>query len=122
MNRKVLVVGASAAEWQSIRFILSRDEILVDLALSCSEAHDLLSRNDFDLIIVDEALEGFSLEAMLSELRSDTSQFRVPILLLTGEENADELIYSDGEIECRRVAKPFSSDSLRNAVEQVVRR
>lgn len=119
MNRKVLVVGSSAAEWQSIRFILSRDEMTVDLALSCSESYDMISAHDYDLIIIDEAFEGFSQEHMLSKLRD--SRLRVPILLLTGEEHADELIYSDGEIECRQVTKPFSSDSLRKAVEQVVR-
>ncbi len=121
MNRKVLLVGSSAAEWQSIRFILSQDEMTVDLAHSCSESYVLIGRNDYDLVIIDEAFEGFSLEHILSEMQTKRSRVRAPILLLTGEENADELIYSDGEIECRRVAKPFSSDSLRKAVEQVVK-
>ncbi|MFO7849970.1 MAG: hypothetical protein R6V67_08420 [Spirochaetia bacterium] len=122
MNRKVLVVQNSVPGKQMIRFILSKDGVSVDFADTWREAEKSLRTETYGLLIIDEDTEGFSPDRLTDFISRGAEKVRVPILLLTGEENADELLYTDGEIEYRRIAKPFSSVALQSAVRRATQR
>ncbi|MFP4179824.1 MAG: hypothetical protein ACLFQW_09675 [Spirochaetaceae bacterium] len=118
MDHKVLVIQTSVPGKHSIRFILSKEGMTVDFADTCSEAEERLRVHSYSLVIIDEAVDGFFSDRLLDFISSKERKNRLPVLLLTGEENADNLFYTDGKIECRRIAKPFSSAALQSAVRR----
>jgi len=120
MSRNVIVLEPSAAERQTIRFILSRDNMAVDFALSCDELKVELEKKIVDLIIVDEGFDDFSVDCLKELYSNEPKNRRVPVLLLTGEESLGEEFPGDVEHPSLRLAKPFSSDALRGAVRKIL--
>ena len=91
----------------------------VDFAESCEDAGSKIDHKHYDLLIIDETVHGFSEEWIRDAAGKWFEEVGLPLLLLTSEENADELVYKCNGFECRRIAKPFSTDTLRSAVHRI---
>ena len=112
------MVDDSAASRQQIRYILSQEGMDLDFADSFDDAETKLRSSGYDLVIIDEEVEGFDDKRLLGTLPGPGAD-RILSLLFIGSETApEEALSGCNGIDCRRISKPFSTDTLRSAVHR----
>jgi CheY-like chemotaxis protein len=115
VSRRILVVEDDAATRESITLLLRIDRHLVTEATNGREALDLVSREPFDLVVLDFAMPGMlgGEVALKIKLIAPT----LPILMLTAY--LEKLNDTDKPVDAV-LGKPFAVDELRNAITKLV--
>lgn len=116
----VLVVDDDSSYCTIIRELLVRNGYQVRLAYGAEQAFDLLQRERPDLILADLMMPEVDGLAFIKRLRSSPAQAGIPTivvsaLVLARERAAAALAGADAF-----VAKPFSIDQLRAAIDTVM--
>ena len=119
-SMRILVVDDNPLVGEVLKEYLSCDKHQVEMAGSGLEALDLLEKYVFDVVITDRAmprLSGTDLAALIKQ-----KQKGVPVILLTG---FGDFMVSNGEkpegVDLI-LGKPVSSDKLRAAINEVLRK
>ncbi len=114
-KRKVLVVDDENFIRELIYDFLEFENIECDKAESQEVALELISKNDYDLILLDRNLKDFKSENMIEKIKKD-----IPIVLLTGEDGACEDYFRELGIS-EIIFKPFQYDDFMNKINPYLR-
>ena len=89
----------------------------VDEALSGEECLELVSKNDYDIILMDIMMPEMDGVETLKRLK-ENPEFKTPVLAVTAdaEAGAEEKYMNEGFTEY--IAKPFTPDQLRDIVNK----
>ncbi len=111
--KRILIVDDEPLVCESIRMALGCDRHEMEIAKSGTEALAKLDTQTFDLVFTDYFMPGMKGDQLAHAIKErDQSQ---PIVLLTGFPPAEHLLEID-----LVVLKPFSQESLRRAIIQVL--
>jgi len=115
MSKRILVVEDDPTVSDSIALLLKIDRHIVTQAASGPEALALVSRQPFDLVVLDFAMPGMlgSEVALKIKLANPT----LPILMVTAY--LEKLSTSDKPVDAI-LGKPFAVDELRNTVAKLL--
>ncbi len=114
-GRRILVVDDDASARQAITLLLRIDRHLVTEATNGTEAIELVSRQPFDLVVLD-----FVMPEMLGgevALKIKLMDPTLPILMLTAYQ--EKLSDSDKPVDAV-LGKPFAVDELRSAMARIL--
>lgn len=123
LNYNVLIVDDD----KRIRTLLK--QIIVEKGYRChgaanaSEARQMLSLHNFDILILDIMMPGESGYQLLEFIRSSTSDYAdVPIIFLSAKDALDERVTGLKKGADDYIAKPFEPDELLVRIEVLLRR
>jgi DNA-binding response OmpR family regulator len=114
-KRKVLVVDDENFIRELVYDFLEFENIECDKAENQEVALELISKNDYDLILLDRNLKDFKSENMIEKIKKD-----IPIVLLTGEDNTCEDYFRELGIS-EIISKPFQYDDFMNKINPYLR-
>lgn len=114
----ILVVDDEAPLCELLRRTLEMEGYQVDVAYDGLAAFDRMKRGSFDLLIVDEAMPKITGTALLKILKEGGT--KVPVIFITGLAS-EELKNSIRETADAFLAKPFSTDQLKAAVDAILK-
>ena len=118
---RILVVEDNSRMGEVLKRGLGEDGYAVDLATSRGEAEDLLSRNDYDSVLLDLILQqredGLDL---LKALRDDSAW--LPVLVLTARDSVEDRVRGLDLGADDYLVKPFAFPELTARLRALVRR
>lgn len=91
MNKKILIVEDESSLQNAMKEFLLAEKFIVATASDGEEAMMMVKKEKPDLILLDIVLpkkDGF---AVLNELKSDAEMEKIPVMLLTNLESADDV-------------------------------
>lgn len=110
---RALVVDADPSVLSIVKAMLEACGVSTESAHAAEEALDLLRRNDFDLVVVEPALDGMSGLEFCRRLRSDSELSQMPVLMLTSHTTDGDLREALAAGADDFVGKPFRAHELR---------
>ncbi len=122
---KILVVD----DFSTMRRIVRN--LLVELGFSgplIQEADDgesaiaLLRRSAFDLVVTDWNMPNMSGIELLRAIRAEDSLKALPVLMVTAENNRDQIIAAAQAGVNGYIVKPFTADTLREKLNRIFER
>ena len=116
VGRRILVVEDDPSARQSITLLLRIDRHAVTEAKDGKEALDLVSRQPFDLVILDYAMPG--MQGWEVALNIKCIAPALPILMVTAY--SEKLSSDDMRLVNAVLGKPFSVDELRSAIMKLL--
>jgi len=114
-EKRILVVEDDPSARESIILLLRIDRHIVTEAKDGNEALDLLSRQSFDLVLLDYAMPGMQGWEVALNIRRVTPA--LPILMVTAY--LEKLSGIDTPVDAV-LGKPFAMDELRTAIAKLV--
>jgi CheY-like chemotaxis protein len=114
-GKRILVVEDDSSARESITLLLRIDRHVVTEAKNGSEALDLVSRQPFDLVILDFAMPGMLGGEVALHIKLIAPA--LPILMVTAY--LEKLSDSDKPVDAV-LGKPFALDELRSAIAKLV--
>jgi CheY-like chemotaxis protein/glycine cleavage system H lipoate-binding protein len=116
---KILVVDDEEVVLQSVRKVLKSDdehEFLVDTALSATEGIELVSANDYDIVVTDLMMPGMDGLEFIDGIRERKPSIR--IIMITGYATMRTALQALRKGAFEYVAKPFRREELRSVVKK----
>jgi len=95
-----------------------KDKYLITQAFAGSEAKRLISDNEYDLILLDLMLPGFSGEELISIIRKDSD---IPIIVITAKGDVSTLVDVLALGANDYIAKPFNNSEVLARIEVQLR-
>lgn len=117
---RVLVIEDDDAVAQSLKLLLRHHSYGVDIASTGEQALDWLETFEYDLLILDLLLPDADGVNLCQRLRGQN--YLVPILLLTGQDNAEQKAVALEAGADDYVVKPFNNRELLARVQALLRR
>jgi len=114
-EKRILVVEDDSSARESIILLLRIDRHIVTEAKDGNEALDLLSRQSFDLVLLDYAMPGMQGWEVALNIKRITPA--LPILMVTAY--LEKLSGIDTPVDAV-LGKPFAMDELRTAIAKLV--
>jgi len=114
-EKRILVVEDDPSARESIILLLRIDRHIVTEAKDGNEALDLLSRQSFDLVLLDYAMPGMQGWEVALNIKRITPA--LPILMVTAY--LEKLSGIDTPVDAV-LGKPFAMDELRTAIAKLV--
>ncbi|MCG8428428.1 MAG: response regulator [Chromatiales bacterium] len=116
---KVLVVDDSRMARKHIRRVLENMGIEQFIeAVDGVDALEQLSSNFFDLIITDYNMPKMDGKELVEQIRSNSNQAGVPVLMVTSEENNNRLAAVENAGVSAVCDKPFEPTTVRSLIQQ----
>ena len=120
-RKKVLVVDDNSTTLNVITFNLKRDDLDVEVALDPRTALELMSRQQFDLIITDYKMPEMNGEEFIRSIRQDNRYAHTPILMCTAKAYEFDAKQLMKELAISRfLMKPFSPSEVVDAVHDIL--
>lgn len=113
LGASALVVDQDPTVLSIVRAMLEACGVTTDTAHGAEEALDLLRAQQFDLVVIDPALDGMSGLDLCRRLRGDATLSAVPILVLASHESDQDLRDALCSGADDFVGKPFRAHELR---------
>jgi DNA-binding response OmpR family regulator len=117
---RILVVEDDDSVAQVLKILLSEKNYAVDLAMDGESGLDLAEAFDYDLILLDVILPKMDGVSLCRQLRSEG--YRMPILLLTGQDGSHEKAIALNTGADDYVVKPFDHEELIARIQALLRR
>jgi CheY-like chemotaxis protein/anti-sigma regulatory factor (Ser/Thr protein kinase) len=119
-GKRVLIVDDNKLNLKVARKALDPFKMVVDECYNGMEAIELVSNNDYDLILMDIMMPEMSGETAFEKMKED-KKFNVPTIALTADAvaGAKEHYLSLGFIDY--IAKPFTKDQIKEKLDSVFR-
>lgn len=117
---RVLIVEDDKSQAYLLRRVLSQDGYTIDVAMTGEEARVLAAANDYDGMILDLQLTDCHGLTILQELRA--TGMRMPVLVYTGDSDAQSIIKAFDAGADEYVVKPLSNDDMRAHVRALLTR
>ena len=118
----ILVVDDDPAIREMLQLALNHDGFGVQLAGSALEARDKLSSEIPDLILLDWMLPGQSGFEFSRHLRRNPAHMKIPVIMLTARDQAEDKVMALDAGADDYVSKPFSIAELLARIRAVLRR
>lgn len=115
--RRVLVVDDEAVLRNGIKRALQNRGMITELAASGQEAIDLMSRQSFDLVLLDIRMPDMDGTAALSHIRAHHPQTRV--IMISGYPTIDTAVYCMKMGASDYLVKPFRLADLEAAIKRI---
>ena len=115
VGRRILVVEDDSSARESISLLLQIDRHVVTEATNGREAIDLVSRQPFDLVVLDFAMPGMLGGEVALKIKCIAPA--LPILMVSAY--LEKLNDSDKPVDAV-LGKPFAVDELRSAIAKLV--
>ena len=80
------------------------------------EAMKLAFSNDIDVVVTDAIMPHLSGQQLAAFMRNNPKLAKIPIILLTGQENKEAAATADGSIDAC-LYKPVNADELKDCIE-----
>ncbi len=119
MSRKVLLIEDEPNITEAIRFLLTREGWQVETHAEGSDAIDVISLAQPDLVILDVMLPGKSGMDILRELRERREFQTLPVLMLTARGQSRDREMAEQAGVSRFMTKPFSNVEVLTAVRDL---
>lgn len=120
-NLKVLLVDDSIVSRKYLHKILGNIGIgTVTEASDGAEAIKILKQETFDLIVSDYNMPNIDGREMLEHIRSHGEQPTIPVMMVTSEQNKNQLAAIQNAGVSALCAKPLSYDVMKQVIEQLV--
>lgn len=117
-RRRILVVDDDALVRDAVAMMLYEDNYAVDTASNRPEALGLLAQESYDVIISDLRIPDFDGPILYHQLKQRRPEAVQRLIFMTG--SAPEYAGFLEEIRVPVLAKPFTPEDLRKAVERVL--
>src|SRR6266853_6276258 len=114
-EKRILVVEDDPSARESIILLLRIDRHIVTEARDGNEALDLLSRQSFDVVLLDYAMPGMQGWEVALNIKRITPA--LPILMVTAY--LEKLSGADTPVDAV-LGKPFAMDELRSAIAKLI--
>jgi len=118
----ILVVDDDPAIREMLQLALTRGGFIVQQAGSALEARDQLSKLTPDLILLDWMLPGQSGFEFARHLRRNPTHRKIPVIMLTARDQAEDKVAALDAGADDYVSKPFSIIELQARIKAVLRR
>lgn len=119
MNRRVLLIEDEPNITEAIRFLLTRDGWQVTTHADGTDAVEVISNENPDLVILDLMLPGKSGMEILRELRDLEGMEKLPVLMLTARGQSRDREMAEKAGVSRFMTKPFSNAEVLTAVRDL---
>lgn len=122
---RILIVDDSSAMRAYVRGALEEDDALqaeVEEAPSGFEALRLLPRQDFDVLVVDINMPNINGLELISFVRKSDQHRDTPVLIISTEASTRDRERAMNLGADSYLAKPFTCDALRQAVQALISR
>ncbi len=119
MSRKVLLIEDEPNITEAISFLLTREGWQVETHAEGSDAIDVISLAQPDLVILDVMLPGKSGMDILRELRERREFQTLPVLMLTARGQSRDREMAEQAGVSRFMTKPFSNVEVLTAVRDL---
>ena len=113
-QNKVLVIDDEDFIRQLVVDFLELNDIKCDGAMDLETGLELLSKNDYNLILLDRNLKDCKAEDIVKQIKEKKN---IPIVLLTGDHDCDEEYLKKNDIS-GIILKPFQ---IKEFMEQITR-
>ncbi|MES9990419.1 MAG: phosphate regulon transcriptional regulator PhoB [Candidatus Thiodiazotropha sp.] len=120
--QRILIVEDEPEVREMIRFILEPKGYLVDEACNAQEARQQLSKQNFDLILMDWMLPGRSGLELTRELKQHTRKESPPVIMLTARSEENDKVCGLDSGADDYITKPFSTKEMLARIKAVIRR
>jgi DNA-binding response OmpR family regulator len=120
MTSKALIVEDDAAVRNTLAKVLTSSGIQSTLTATGQEALDTLSREDFDIILLDINLDGMDGFEVIHALRDKGNQ--IPVMVVSGRTEDVDMLYSLEIGADDYITKPFNPVTLAAKVKALIRR
>lgn len=117
-KKKVLVVDDEEFIRDLVYDFLEFRHIECDKAENREDALELISKHNYDLILLDRNLKSFKSENMIKKIKKINN--KTPIIMLTGENKFSESSFKKLGI-CEVISKPFQYDGFMNKISSYLR-
>ena len=122
MSVKILLVEDEAAIRQMLIFALQQHGFEVLEAQNTQVASEMITANEFDLLILDWMLPGISGVELCRRMKKDAGLKHIPIIMLTARAEEDDKIQGLNAGADDYLTKPFSPRELIARINAVLRR
>lgn len=112
-KKKVLIVDDEEFIRDLVCDFLEFKNIECDKAENRDDALELISKHNYDLILLDRNLKNFKSENMIKKIKKINN--KIPIIMLTGENEFYESPFKEPGI-CEVISKPFQYDGFMNKI------
>ena len=119
-GRKILIIDDSATIVAALGKILRSAGCIVLEAFDAEQGIDLARREKPDLIFLDIVLPGMNGFAALRQMRRDVGTQRIPIIMISGNEQATEQFYAKRIGADDFMKKPFSRHEIFSRTDALV--
>lgn len=117
-RNKILIVDDEEVMRDSLLQVLSREKYVLECAESGSTALESLAEKNFDLVILDLRMPGMDGLQLLDEIRRKHPG--IAAIVITGYATLDNAVTSMKKGACDFLPKPFTPESIRNAVRNIL--
>lgn len=117
---KILIVDNDPSVAEALQTLFSNYHYAVDVATTGETGLDMADAFDYDLILLDVLLPGVDGISVCQQLRA--RGFKMPILLLTAQDESHQKATALNEGADDYVVKPFDSEELIARVQALMRR
>ncbi len=124
-NRRVLVVDSCHGTHRTLQHVLNGWGMEVVSARSSEEAFELVGNGSgnalkLDVVFVDYALPGSDGVAFLRQLKADKTRAKLPAVLLTELDSADQLGEPTGGIVDAQITKPLKMEPIHECLKMLL--
>jgi DNA-binding response OmpR family regulator len=120
MNRRILVIDDSPTLRKLLRFYLQKKGYTVDEAHNGRVGLESISREDFDLIILDMAMPVMNGAEVLDRLKV-MDGFKTPILILSADKEEESKAFGIQLGASYYMTKPFKPPEVVARIEEIFR-
>ncbi|MCU7931669.1 MAG: phosphate regulon transcriptional regulator PhoB [Candidatus Thiodiazotropha sp. (ex Codakia rugifera)] len=120
--QRILIVEDEPEIREMIRFVLEPKGFLVDEADNAQDARKLLSKHNYDLILMDWMLPGRSGLDLTRELKQKAPQNTPPVIMLTAKADESDKVKGLDSGADDYITKPFSPREMLARIKAVIRR
>jgi putative two-component system response regulator len=119
---RVLIVDDEPAQRALEREILEPPRYLTTEACNGLEALDLITRHDFDAVVLDKRMPGMDGEEVCRRIRDELGEAMLPIIMVTGSSTSEILPAGLRAGATDFIRKPYNADEFAARVESAINR
>jgi len=118
--KRILVVEDDASLNRLIAYNLSKNGYSTESAYDGFEAQDKLSKEAFDIVVLDIMLPGIDGFHICKSIKEDPVAFKTFVVMLTARAEPQDKIYGNLVGADRYITKPFSVAKLMEIIEELI--
>jgi len=122
MQRCIVIADDDPRVLRMVRRRLGLGQYIVAEAEDCGKAMALIESRDPVAVILDVQMPGGGGLSVLSKLKADPKTKNLPVMMLTGERNAETVMQAMDAGADDYMVKPFLPDALMERVSRLVQK
>ena len=122
MQRCIVIADDDPSILRMVRRRLGLSQFVVAEAQDCGKALTLIETRDPVAVILDVQMPGGGGLSVLSKIKADPKTKNLPVMMLTGERNAETVMQAMDAGADDYMVKPFLPDALMERVSRLVQK